>query len=414
LFLPVPSPGLIVIDECHETSYKQEQAPRYHAVPTAAKLAGLCGAKLVLGSATPGLTELMLAQEERIGYQKLSERAGGQPLPEVSLVDLRDKSVFGANRLFSKQLLEALTETLAAGRQGLLFINRRGSASSQICANCGHVTLCPRCQLPLTFHADLMKLICHHCNFRAVPLAICPECGAAELRYLGGGTKRIEEELTRLFPKARIARIDRDSATPQHMAATYKGLQEGSIDFLIGTQMIAKGLDLPMIDTVGVVSADTMLHLPDFNAAERTTAMLVQVAGRAGRSQEPGRVIIQSYTPAHPALQAVKSHNYADFAQTELTERAKLGYPPYRYLLKLMISAATRETCQQKSDELADSLRRRADIQLMGPAPALLETTGGRYHWVLVVKAASRRPLVEIARKAPRGWTADLDPLSLL
>lgn len=414
LFLPVPRPGLIIIDECHETSYKQEQAPRYHAVPTAARLASLCGAKLVLGSATPGLTELMLAAEGRIGLQRLPDRAGGQPLPEVSLVDLRDKSAFGRNRLFSQPLLEALTDTLAAGRQSLLFINRRGSASSQICAACGQATLCPRCQLPLTFHADLMKLVCHHCNYRAVPPAICPECGAGELRYLGGGTKRVEEELSRLFPQARIARIDRDSATPQHMAATYAGLKDGGLDLLVGTQMIAKGLDLPMIDTVGVVSADTMLHLPDFNAAERTAALLVQVAGRAGRGAEPGRVIIQSYTPDHPALQAVRSHDYAAFAAAELAERQKLGYPPYRYLLKLTVSSASRETSQLKAAELAAALRGRPGVHLMGPAPALLETAGGRYHWVLVAKSASRPPLVQIAREAPRGWTADLDPLSLL
>ena len=414
LFLPVPNPGLIVVDECHETSYKQEQAPRYHAVPTAAKLAELTDAKLILGSATPGLTELFLAQEGRIGYHHLIQRINRSEVPITTIVDLRDKTQLVHSRYLSEPLVRALAETLEQKRQSLLFINRRGSASSQMCGACGHVILCPHCQLPFTFHADLARLVCHHCNRRQTPAAICPECGAAELMFLGGGTKRVESEVMRLFPTARISRIDRDSATPAHMDATWKGLQDHTLDIVIGTQMIAKGLDLPRIDTIGVVSADTMLQLPDYAAAERTYDLLVQVAGRAGRGDRPGRVIIQSYTPNHPAIQAAARFDFEAFAGAELAHRRRLGYPPYRYLLKLSTNSASRATSEQKSNQLAKELVKSPHITLLGPAPALLETIGGRYHWVLVAKSPDRHRLVEMARQLPAGWTADLDPLNLL
>jgi len=414
LFVPVPNPGLIVIDECHETSYKQEQAPRYHAVPAAAKLAELTDARLVLGSATPGLTELFLAGEGRIGHHRLHQRINKSDIPIATIVDLRDKTQLRQSRFLSEPLIQALSQTLDEGRQSLLFINRRGSASSQLCGACGHVSLCPHCQLPFTFHADLARLVCHHCNRRQSPAAVCPECGAAELMFLGGGTKRIESEITRLFPTARLSRIDRDSATPEHMAATWHGLKNHTLDIVIGTQMIAKGLDLPRIDTIGVVSADTMLQLPDYSAAERTYDLLVQVAGRAGRGDRPGRVIIQSYTPDHPAIQAAAALDFDAFATAELAHRQQLGYPPYRYLLKLTTSAASRATCERKSAELAQALAGTPHVTLLGPAPALLETMGGRYHWILVAKSPDRRRLVEIAANLPAGWTADLDPLNLL
>lgn len=414
LFVPVPKLGLIVIDECHESSYKQEQTPRYHAIAAAAKLAELSEAKLVLGSATPGLTEIALTKEGRIALHRLDKRIENRPQPVSTLVDLRDKAQLRTSRFLSQPLLEALEATLAERRQSLLFINRRGSASSQICTDCGQAVLCPNCQLPLTFHADLLRLICHHCNFSQTPVAVCPNCSSSELHYLGGGTKRIESEIARLFPAARVARIDRDSATLAHMTATYEALQTGELDILIGTQMIAKGLDLPLIDTIGVVSADTMLHLPDFSAAERTFDLLVQVAGRAGRGDRPGRVIIQSYTPEHPAIRYAASGDVDGFAEAELAERQRLGYPPDHYLLKLSITAAQRSAAQAKATGLAETLTKYRELTVLGPAPALLETIGGRYHWVIAVKSARRSPLVQIATQVPAGWTADLDPLTLL
>ncbi len=231
-----------------------------------------------------------------------------------------------------------------------------------------------------------------------------------------GGTKRIEAEVSRLFPNARLARLDRDSATLPHIQAVYAGLVDGSIDILIGTQMIAKGLDLPRIDTVGIVSADTMLHLPDYTAGERTVATLSQVSGRAGRGEREGRVFIQSYTPDHPAIQAVAGANYDTFAEAELKGREALGYPPYRFLLKLTHTAATRNEAREESARMSAHLRSlRSRIEIIGPAPSFLETVGGGFRWQLAVKAADRKNLVTIARDVPPDkWAADLDPVNLL
>jgi primosomal protein N' (replication factor Y) (superfamily II helicase) len=414
LFLPLESIGLIVVDECHESSYKQEQNPRYHAVPTAAKLAQLSGAKLVLGSATPGLNEVYLTEIGRVPLIKLPERIEGRKLPEITIVDLRDRAVRGPNAFISTKLLAALTETLEHGRQSLLFLNRRGTASSHLCDNCGHVSVCPTCHLPLTFHADTMQLVCHICNYHVAPPAVCPECGSSERSFLGGGTKRIEEEIIKLLPNARLLRLDKDSADPKTMPELYKQLHDGKVDILIGTQMIAKGLDLPGLDTVGVINADSMLHLPDFGAAERTFGLLMQVSGRAGRSEVPGRVFIQTRTPDHPAIQLAAKSDFWGFARKELAERQTFGYPPFRFLLKLTVSASSQMKAIGDATDLYDKLKSRSDIKILGPAPAFHERAGGTYHWQLMIKAASRGALVDIARSVPPKWRTDLDPINLL
>lgn len=414
LFLPLANIGLIVVDECHETSYKQEQNPRYHAVSVAAKLAHLSGAKLVLGSATPGLTEVYAAEAGRIELVRLERRVAGRSMPTATIIDLRDRELRKGSGFISIPLFAALEETLAAGRQSLLFINRRGTASSQICNNCGYVSLCPTCHLPLTFHADTMKLICHVCNFRRTPEAICSECGHAELRYLGGGTKRIEAEVAKLLPSARLARLDKDSADAKTLPDLYRQLHAGTIDILIGTQMIAKGLDLPHLDTVGVVNADTMLHMPDFSSAERTFQLLAQVSGRAGRGDAPGRVLLQTRTPDHPAIQAAAASNFWGFAANELAQRKLLGYPPFRYLLKLTFSHKEEAQAVRQSNALYATLASKPTIVALGPAPAFHERAGGTYHWQIVVKAARRSVLVELARSLPATWKTDLDPVNIL
>lgn len=414
LFLPLAKPGLIVIDECHETSYKQEQNPRYHAIPAAAKLAHLADAKLVLGSATPGLTEVYAAEAGRIELLKLTERVGGRPLPTATIIDMRDAAARGKNRFLAKPLLDALSATLAAGRQSLLFINRRGSASSRICNDCGWVATCPTCFLPLTFHADAMQLICHICGHRETPVAVCPECGHADLKFLGGGTKRIESEITALLPTARVARIDKDSADAKTLPELHTKLHAGEIDILIGTQMIAKGLDLPLLDTVGVVNADSALHMPDFSSAERTFQLLAQVSGRAGRGDAPGRVFIQTRTPEHQAIQAAAGSDFWGFAAAELAARKAYGYPPFRYLLRLSINKPSQEAAIAAARELYTKLAAHPEVRVLGPAPAFHERAGGQYQWQLVVKAARRGVLVDIAKSLPDSWKTDLDPVNIL
>ncbi len=414
LFLPLPKLGLIVIDECHETTYKQEQNPRYHAIPTAAKLAHLTGAKLVLGSATPGIGEVYAAEVGRIKLIKLTERVMGRAMPTATIIDMRDRVLRGKNSFLSQPLVTALTETLGTGRQSLLFINRRGTASSRICNDCGYVASCPTCHLPLTFHADTMQLLCHLCGYHEAPAAACPDCGHTDLKFLGGGTKRIETEIEALLPTARLARIDKDSADHKTLPELYRSLHAGEIDILIGTQMIAKGLDLPRLDTVGVVNADTMLHMPDFSSAERTFQLITQVAGRAGRGDTPGRVIIQTRTPEHPAIRAAAASDFWGFAAGELAGRRLLGYPPFRYLLKLSVSGVTQEAAIAAAQALLEELLTNRRVRVLGPAPAFHERAGGQYRWQLAVKAADRSELVAIARALPVQWTTDLDPVNVL
>jgi primosomal protein N' (replication factor Y) len=268
--------------------------------------------------------------------------------------------------------------------------------------------------LPLTFHADEMKLICHICNYRSAPAAVCPECSHTEFKFIGGGTKRIEAEIARLLPEARLARLDKDSADPKLLPELYRQLHGREIDILIGTQMIAKGLDLPHLDTVGVINADTMLHMPDFSAAERTYQLLAQVAGRAGRGESLGRVFIQTHSPDHPAIRLAAANDFWGFAAQELAGRQLLGYPPYRYLLKLAYSHAQPETARLEAEKIANELSQQSQIRLLGPAPAFYERAGGKYHWHLIVKAASRPRLIDIAAKMPASWKTDLDPVNLL
>lgn len=415
LFMPAHSLGLIVIDECHETTYKQEQNPRYNALATAAKLANSCDARLVLGSATPGLGELFLARSGRLEHILLTQRVNEIPHSKAKILDLRDKEMFKKSKFITQPLLDAIGATIDAGRQTLLYLNRRGSASSQVCGDCGYVATCPHCDLPLTFHADLMRLICHHCNFRRVSEAVCPSCSGTNLRLIGVGTKRLEAEIEHLFPGARIARLDRDSATLAHIHSVLKDLRQGKLDIVMGTQMIAKGLDLPGLDTVGVINADTLLHLPDFSAAERTFQLLSQVSGRTGRGDRAGQVFIQTYTPDHPAIVAAATPDYTRFAATELESRRALSYPPYVYLLKLTVSAPSREEADAAATKFASVLRRTAGLEVAGPAPAFVEIQSQRYHWMLTVKCHRRPPLVQIANQLPGpNWTADLDPVNLL
>lgn len=414
LFLPAHNLGLIIVDEEHDGSYKQGSAPRYHAVSAASKLASLTKSQLILGSATPSLQEVFLAREGRLRLLKLTKRASGQPLPSTHIIDLRDKSLLRRSRFISQPLLEALEHTLANGRQSLLFINRRGSASSYQCGDCGEVRTCPTCHIPLTFHADHVQLICHYCNYQEKPAATCPECGGSNMNFLGGGTKRIEAEIKKLLPSARVARLDKDNGSLEHIEYIHAGMHNKQIDILIGTQMITKGLDISGLDTVGVISADTALHFPDFSAAERTFQIISQVIGRAGRTQQAGQAFIQTYTPDHPAIVAAASHNFDSFAEVELAERHLLNYPPYVYLLKLHCSLKTAGSAKHKAQVAFDLIKDQPGIQILGPAPAFAERLHGDYHWQLIVKSKSRARLIEVARQLPAGWTIDLDPLNLL
>lgn len=415
LFLPVKSLGFIIIDEAHDGSYKQDQSPRYHAPAVAAKLAHLTSAKLILGTATPSVSDLFLAQNHRLKLVNMPDRIYKSERSKPVIVDLRQKENLGSSWLLSTTLLDALKDTLKRGKQSILFLNRRGSARLLMCKKCGWNATCPNCQIPLTWHADDAHLRCHWCGYEDTPPAACPNCGNLELSFMGSGTKRLEAELAKYLPGARVARLDRDSLDTKNLNQFYDDLKTGKVDVLVGTQMITKGLDLPGVETVGVVLADNMLYMPDFSAGERTFQLLYQVSGRGGRREGSfSNTIIQTYSPDHPAIVAAALSDFEAFMSTEIEERKLLNYPPFVFLLKLSLTKATRPAAQTAAEELAAKLQKLPKVMVIGPAPSWQETLRGKFHWQIVIKAKDRDHLVKIARDLPTGWVHDLDPLDLL
>ncbi len=446
LFAPLSRLGLVVVDEVHDSSYKQAEPiplPAYHARDVAIALGRLTGATVLLGSATPDLETYYRARQgtyqlfelpQRIvvPVRRESRRMVTADLPPVRIVDLRQELRAGNRSIFSRALQEALRQTLGAGEQAILFLNRRGAATFVLCRDCGYVARCPNCDVPLTYHhprsgsgasptgrtAQAERLVCHHCNHREPPPVQCPECGGWRIRHFGLGTERVEETVHEFFPDARMLRWDRDTASGLDHERFLQAFVDHRADVLIGTQMIAKGLDLPLVTLVGVISADTALHLPDFRAAERTFQLLTQVAGRAGRSRRGGRVFIQTYNPGHYAIRAASRHDYADFSQQELSYRRQLGYPPYSRLVALRFSDRDPHRCRVEAERLgrwlaAEIHRSGLPADLVGPAPCFFSRVLGRYRWQILVRAPDPMPLLHDVA-LPRGWSVDVDPIDLL
>ncbi len=446
LFVPLPDIGLIVVDECHDESYKEEgAAPRYHARDAALAYARQLRATCLLGSATPDLGTYFQAQAGQIELVSLPQRilahrrdleaqrdrqivgahyrpAGGEAeyaeLPPVTIVDMRRELREGNSSLFSRELIQALRQTLEARQQAILFLNRRGSATHIFCRDCGWVLRCPRCDTSLAHHTAPAEARCHRCGYRRSTPTACPTCGGARVRHFGAGTQQVQAEVERLFPQAQTLRWDRDTArSPDQHLLILDHFIDHRADVLVGTQMIAKGLDLPLVTLVGVVSADTGLNLPDFRAAERTFQVLSQVAGRAGRSPLGGRVIVQSYQPDHYALQASAHHDYAGFYRLELEKRKDLGYPPFRRLLRLVYAHTSAQAAEQAAGALAAQLQASlsasgSSSELIGPAPCFFERQAGRYRWQLLIRG--HRPLDALPDTLPPGWQVDVDPVSVL
>jgi primosomal protein N' (replication factor Y) len=429
LFAPQPDLGLIVLDEEHEWTYKQaDRQPRYDSRAAASKLAALTGAVVVAGSATPRVESYHAAARGRVRLlsldQRLASTGAGQPprqlpLPLVEVVDLREELRAGNRSVFSRPLQKAVAETLARKEQVILFLNRRGSAGFLLCRNCGFVPRCSSCGLAFSFHRGEEKLLCHACNRRRSMYPHCPKCNSPYLRPMGAGTQRIEEEAARVFPTARRLRWDRDvtQAKGAHERILDRFLR-GEADILIGTQMLAKGLDIPGVSLVGVVNADIGLNLPDFRAAERTFQLLTQVAGRAGRADAPGSVIIQTYLPGHYAITAAAEHDYRAFFDREIELRRKLRYPPFRRLVRLAFAHTSEESAMQEADRMATGLRSEArrrgvaDVEVIGPAPAFVPRVRGRYRWELLVKGNEPSELLH-GLTFSQGWTVDVDPVSM-
>lgn len=418
LFLPVQHIGLIVIDECHEPSFQQEQSPRYSALRVAATLAQTAQAKVVLGSATPLVSDSYLAQQSGSQVITLTKKADKEAVqPSVTVVDMTKRIDFRRHRFLSDKLLAQLEQTFTEGKQALIFHNRRGSASTTLCENCGWQAGCPRCFVPLTLHSDTHQLRCHICGYSDRVPTSCPECQHADIIHKGIGTKLIEQELRKLFPKQSIARFDGDSTDTDSVESRYQELYDGSVDLIIGTQVIAKGLDLPHLRIVGVIQADAGLSMPDFIAPERTFQLLSQVVGRVGRTHHPTNVVVQSYQPSHPAVVDGLHQNYAAFYERTLKLRRHTNFPPFTFLLKLTCIYKTEATAIKNSQQLAKELRQNVpdSVEILGPTPAFYERQRDTYRWQLVLKSPSRQALLDILKYVPRQhWQFELDPLSLL
>lgn len=442
VFAPLPELGLVVVDEEHETSFKHDAAPRYNARDVARQLAQICGAALVLGSATPSIETFhdttlgrlqLLTLAERVGNVRDAAglpRSAALPLPPVTVVDMRRELQQGNRGIFSRALHEALNHALEQGEQAILFLNRRGAAASVLCRDCGHVVQCPNCSSPLTPHyvgdpesattPPPTALVCHGCGHRAPMPLLCPACLGRRIRSFGIGTQRVAEEVRVLFPHARTLRWDRDTIVRKgdHARALDTFLR-GEANVLVGTQMIAKGLDLPRVTLVGVVAADTGLHLPDFRAAERTFQLLTQVAGRAGRRAGGGRVVMQTYAPDHYALRAAQEHDYHAFYAEEIAFRQRAGYPPFSRLVRFLTSAGSDDTARRAAEKLAQRIRVVGPQVLVGawgiigPAPAFFHVQRNRYRWHLLLRAEDPLPLLN-ALPIDAGWGVDIDPVNVL
>ncbi len=423
IFAPARRLGLIVIDEEHETSFKQESTPRYHARDLAVKRASLERIPILLGSATPSLESWHNADIGRYTRLEMPSRVGGRAMPEVEIIDLRGEKTHAGG--LSESLRRAMTQALDDGGQVILLLNRRGYHTFVLCPRCGQVVKCASCDVAATYHRDRRSLVCHMCNAERPPPAACPHCKSPRLHYGGIGTERLEREIATLFPGVAAARMDSDTMTaPGSHETTLAAFKAGEIRILMGTQMIAKGLDFPNVTLVGVVNADVALHLPDFRAAERTFQLTAQVAGRTGRGDRPGRVLIQTYAPDHPAISLAARHDYAAFAELELAQRASFGVPPFGRLARLVARGPREAAVNDFMTELAQKIRDRAPstVRLLGPAPAPILKIKDLYRVHAQLRAPTVRPIQVVLKEIvaptlpPAGveLSIDVDPISML
>ncbi|MDD4879088.1 MAG: primosomal protein N' [Candidatus Omnitrophica bacterium] len=426
IFAPVKNLGLIVIDEEHETSYKQDDAPRYNARDVAIERAGIAGAAVILGSATPSIESFQKAASGEYKLLKITERIEKRALPKVDIIDMRQELIDSREpKIFSRALEHAISQVLNRRGQVMLFMNRRGFSTFINCKKCGYVVTCKYCNVSMTYHFDTKKLNCHYCNYQVDPPEKCPKCKGGDIRYFGIGTQKIESEAARLFPAARIARMDTDATSKRgsHRQILTE-FKKHKIDILIGTQMIAKGHDFPRVTLVGVVSADTALNLPDFRAGERTFNLLTQVAGRAGRGSEPGRVIIQTFSPNHYAIEKSIEHDYVGFFNEEIKFRRELNYPPFTHIIEIKLRGRKEERVIKAAHDLAAVLNlfiAGKAVEMVGPAPEFISKIKGQFRWNLLLKGEDPaavcgfidKALDNLKGKSGLIITVDVDPMGM-
>jgi primosomal protein N' (replication factor Y) (superfamily II helicase) len=434
VFAPVKDLGAIILDEEHESTYKQSESPRYHARDLAVIRSRLTGAVCLLGSATPSLESWHNVQQGKFELLELPERVEGRPLPPVEVVDLRTKASTGAHdsRILSKRLVDAVWERLDKQEQTILLLNRRGYATFVQCRACGEVWHCHQCNVSLTYHRGRRRLVCHYCFHEEPAPAVCPRCTSTDLSFKGVGTEQVEREVMETFPQARIARMDVDTTSAKWAHHDILGrVERREVDILLGTQMIAKGLDFPFVTLVGVINADVAMNLPDFRASERTFQLLTQVAGRAGRGERGGEVIVQTSLPNHYAIRCAVDHDYLKFAEKELQERAAPQYPPLVRLVNVLISGTDEPLVLDEANRAAEWTRgiietaAKGKVVVTGPAPCPIDRIRGRWRWHFLLRSGSAKTLGLVCRhlqyrydfkpgNAELRLIIDRDPVSLL
>jgi primosomal protein N' (replication factor Y) len=416
LFMPIASPGLIVVDEAHEPAYKQEQSPRYHALRVASQLGSLSSAKVILGSATPSLTDYFLASERGAVVEMINQAVSGKRAKASSeLIDIKDRTNFSRNQYLSDPMIKSINEALSKNKQAMLYFNRRGTARVILCSKCGWQMLCPNCDVPLVYHGDEYQVRCHICGHTSKPPKACPTCSNPDVVYKSIGTKTLAEEIKKLFPNARVQRFDSDNLAGEKLNEIYQKLVNGEVDILVGTQLLAKGLDLPKLNLVGIISAETSLSLPDFTAEERTFQLLYQVVGRVGRGHTEGKVVLQSYHPDSALIKASLARDWSSFYELAIAERQTYRFPPFSYLLKLVCRRATLAGAETAAENLKTKLQElNLPVEIIGPTPSFYARRGKYFYYQMVAKSKNRNHLTKLASAVPAGWTIDLDPQDLL
>lgn len=428
VFAPFKSLGIIIIDEEHEHTYKSEIKPKYLTREVAEKRCQLEGARLLMGSATPSIETYYRASIGELGLAELPKRVNGSPMPEVEVVDMREELKSGNKTIFSGSLTEAILETLRSGDQMILFLNRRGHSTFVSCRQCGIVMKCPRCSISLTYHLKSEKLVCHYCGYERDNPVICPKCDSDKIKYFGVGTQKLEKEFQKKFSVKNVLRMDADTTSRKnsHQEILDK-YRRREANVLLGTQMISKGLDFPDVTLVGVIAADTSLNLPDFRSGERTFQMIAQVAGRSGRAEKKGRVIVQTYSPEHYSIEYARYHDYKGFYDKEIMLRKDLGYPPFSSLANIMISGTVESEVIKYANEVSsildECIRKHTDIEKLGPAAATISRIKNRFRWQIVIKSKSenilRSILVDLSESCGEGQSnvsisLDLNPQSMI
>ena len=417
LFSPLKKIGLIILDEAHENAYKQDQAPQYQTGRVASFISNLVRASLVLGSATPSISDYYLASQKNKPIIRLEKVAPSIPQTDtkIIIVDKKDLSRFSRSQILSNPLIDSIAKALSKNEQSLLYLNRRGTARLVLCENCGWQALCPHCDIPLTYHGDFHELRCHSCTFQSPIPTQCPSCSHTQILFKTAGTKAVVEEISRLFPQARVARFDTDNLKADRFENHFTTVKQGDVDILVGTQLLAKGLDLPKLSTLGIILADTSLYLPDYSAQERTFQLISQVLGRVGRGHIGGKAIIQTFQPDHPAILDAISGDYQNFYTKELTERKKYLFPPFCYLLKITVRRATLESSMRMAQSIKDDIRQKGGKFIIeGPAPSFHERFQNKFQWQLVIKSKDRGELLKIIDYLPSNCSYDIDPMDLM